>query len=76
MMAFHACDCSLRWVGKDHDIPDFHYCPMHAAAPDLLDACKAFVAEAGSLDFEMTPGEREAFDLATAAIAKATGEQP
>ena len=58
------------------------FCPLHAAAPELLTACKAVLSDV-SLDVyrvaaadrgRMTPAEA-AFALLRAAIAKATSPQ-
>jgi hypothetical protein len=35
------CGCRTAWIGKDITIPsvaDIEYCPMHAAAEDMLAA--------------------------------------
>ncbi len=45
-------------------------CPLHAAAPELLEACEGMLHRFGHLDTD--PGKREACSEVRAAIAKAT----
>lgn len=63
------CGCVGLRINNDAVIK---YCPLHAAAPDLLKACEAFVdAWKHSHQLEKTD---HALRLAEAAIAGAKGE--
>ena len=72
-------ECALLWQGDDdgqsNPVPsDWEKAyPLLLAAPDLLAALQGMVAMFDHYD--PTSGQAEAFDKATAAIAKAQGEK-
>ena len=65
-------ECACRMTKTSTGLCTMFYCPMHKAAPDLLEACQAFVeAWEKSLQLEKTD---VALRKARAAIANATKE--
>lgn len=64
------CTCAVIEYGEEID-----FCPLHAAAPDLLEACEAL------LHLYETPGDMTNYEAlaiqrdAIAAIAKAKGKE-
>ena len=78
------CGCYLEPI---NNVIHMTFCPMHAAAPELLEALMECIAEDGAHCFSSKHEDREAAldacerrihaisDLARAAIAKATGQE-
>ncbi len=69
--------CGCRVDFDEHNDAGFIvYCPLHAAAPDLLEVARMALA-AVEMDFESAPpkfGPHDLTDAARAAIAKAEGK--
>ena len=66
------CSCHLSTVGGK---TVWQFCPMHTAAPDLLEACRRLVEVACLVPvFQIGDGQR-ALEQGVAAIAKATPEE-
>ncbi|KKK60732.1 hypothetical protein LCGC14_3021400 [marine sediment metagenome] len=59
VMQKEPCGC----VGLGYAV---NFCPLHAAAPELLEACRELVRS-----IEAGEGEGDSFDMAEHAIAKA-----
>jgi len=68
------CDCQI--VNNDGD-NEIEYCPLHAAAPAMLEACKfALMGYQNIIDFNLLPGQynedtQKHIDKLSAAIAAA-----
>lgn len=75
-------DTTPTWICRDCNrrSPNGSDCLLHLAAPDLLEACKAFIGLASKVDMSTGLLPRDAWDnawhLTLAAIAKAEGGQP
>lgn len=63
----HTCGC-MNYISGD-----IGYCPLHAAAPDLLEACKALMYRYEPADMDEDDSAYGAIVLARAAINKAGG---
>ena len=67
-----SCGCKIMQGNYYH----IRYCPLHAAAPELLDALKAIYEDGLVIDALSLAGLEDVLDTAGSAIAKATGGQP
>jgi hypothetical protein len=77
------CGCYVAAILEDGILtPMVWHCPMHAAAPELLEACKALLAceydsgDGNQFGIKLRQIPRDVADLAHAAIARATATQP
>ena len=67
------CKCFVKiGVGwKDNRAIDF--CPLHAAAPELLASCKEMVRDFDNMDWSKAKQREKQYQRAKLAIAKAEG---
>lgn len=71
------CDCTIQHTGPLKDDVYIVYCPLHAAAPEMLEALKEIAK--GEAPFKIDPLEHALagidlyVGLATAAITRARG---
>ena len=69
----HPCGCSIRIINEVD--AELRYCPLHAAAPLMLEACKLVLAW-GIQDDELNTAECDRIqELLEAAIAAAQPEE-
>lgn len=65
-------NCGCKYTTEDDGI---HFCPLHAAAPDLLEACQTALGAYDALRLagahRALPGYADCLDELKAAIAKA-----
>lgn len=67
------CTCAIRYMDSASTYAKIDHCPMHAAAPDMLEALKAIIERPGG-DREREHPILDAVSMGAKAIAKAEGK--